>query len=706
MPSGRCPGAEQAGCIALQDGKFAAGARQPFASSAGEHCHGPSWHCFFNPLPQFQCGGSVRYSASVALAFLLICPIAFPSFNFLFMTNGTVPSDTGGYYSFSQPASLYLVGDRLYVADGGRGLVYALNASANLSRAKTIANPSSEAYLNNPMHMAFDAPSGILYIAGGSSGNILYYNGEGSTVDKWNAGSTNMQKAAGLAISNGLIYVTDAIRGQVVAISRATKSFSSTVVSPGGSDGQLSSPQDILFHDGKAYISDSGKGLVFVYDSNFTFLYTIGRGKGGVTLISPRGMDFYDNRLYVADASMASVIAFSPDGYPVDILNSSAAWGNLSYPEDVVAGNGILYVADTQNKLVKAFSINKTAGDSSVLAMIAGANASCASLLSMQSVAARLNVSSAPAAAQGAAIASAQQYYDDYAFSTASSLAQNAKSDCEAARSSLTQSVELRIKQIIQASQAAVAPYRQVSSTNASQVAQFDNKASASSSALASKNYAASSDLALALQPLANSIAAGSESKAAADEEKKQNQSTAFLASEITALTSQISRLQAKSDAYRQGINLSGSIDLVALAQKSAGSGDFAAANHSLDLARLEVASYEATLGASTQEIDAALTSLMISEIEFNASASRSMLFAPDLGKERALMAQAMETVYSSPSSAVQMASQAKAAAEAKSRDSQALSLAVISVAVVLFFIALISAGFLYHIMGKKKKGM
>ncbi len=655
---------------------------------------------------QFLCGVHMRYFASVALALLFLCPLAYPTFTFLYIANGSLPSDSDTYFAFSQPSSLYLVGDRLYVADGGKSKVYVLNASANLTRVKMISNPSSQSYLNNPMHMDFDYSTGILYIAGGSSGDLLYYDGQSSTVDKWNAGATNLQKAAGVAVTNDTMYVTDALRGQVIALSRTTKSFADTIIQSGSSDGQLTSPQDILFHGGKVYISDAAKGLIFVYDSNFTFQFTIGRGKGDVTLSSPRGMDFDDNRLYVADAGASRVVAFSLDGYPVDILNSSTAWGNLSYPEDVIVNNGVLYVADTQNQLVKAFSISKAAGDTSVLAMIAAANASCASLGALQSVAAKLNVSFTPDASSGADISSAQQYYDDYIFSTASSLAQNAKSSCESAQSALTQKVELKIKQLIQASQATVAPYRNASATNATLLVQFDNKATASSSALASKNYAASSDIALSLPPLANSIATGSESAAAANEEKKQNESTAILTSEITDLASQLASLQAQSDAYRQGINLSGSLDLVALARSSAEGGDFAAANHSLGLARLDITGYAARLAASAKEIDSAKSTLAVAEIDLNASATRSLLFTPDLAKERALMAQAEETVYSSPPSALQMAAQAKASAESKSRDSQALSLAVISVAVVLFFIAMIAAGFLFHLMRKKKQGL
>ena len=676
-----------------------------FASSAGKYCSGNRSNAFLICYRHLMTGVQMRFF-QVFVAILLAVSMSYSSFTFISMSNGTIASDSDDHYKFFQPASLHLVGNNLYVADGGKNSIYMLNTSANLSRVKTIGAPSSEAYLSNPVYMASDESSGIIYIAGGNSGNILYYDGQGSTVDKWNEGSTNIQKAAGLAISNNTLYVTDLLRGQVVALSRTTKAFSNVVIQSGGSDGQLSSPQDILLHDGKVYISDSGKGLVFVYNSNFTFLYTIGRGKGGVTLISPRGMDFDDNRLYVADSSLASVVAFSLDGYPLDVLNSSTMWGNLSYPEDVIVNNGTLYVADTQNKLVKAFSINKTGGDPAVLAMIADANASCNSLRSMQSVAKKLIVSFTPASASESAIASAQQYYNSYAFSSASSIAQNAKSECASAQSSLTQSVELKIKQIIQAAQALVAPYRNASTANASQVAQFDNKAVSASSALTSKNYAASADLALSLPLFADAISTGSNSKAAAEEEKKQNTSISFITSEITAITSQISRLQEKSDAYRQNINFSGSRSLLVLAQKSAADKDFASANHSLELVRLELTAYETALDASIKEIDTARSAISLAEIEFNASASRLVLFMPDLNKERALLAQAKETVYSSPPSAMQMASQAKVSAEAKSRDSQALSFAVISIVVVLVFIALIAVVFFIYILGKKKQGL
>ncbi|MFA6214598.1 MAG: NHL repeat-containing protein [Candidatus Micrarchaeia archaeon] len=644
----------------------------------------------------------MRYPASAPLALLLLCQLAFPSFTFLYASSGNLTTDTDTYYAFSQPSSLYLVGSRLYAADSGRGMIYALDTLSSLDRAKTIS--SADDYLNNPMHMDYDSPSGALYIAGGTTGNIIYYSGEGSSVDKWNPGTTNLQKASGIALSNDTVYIADGVRGQVVAYSRATKAYSRVVIQQGGSDGLLSSPNDILFHEGKLYVSDSSKGLVFVYDANFTFQYAIGRGKGGVNLVSPRGMDFDENRLYVADANAGQVVAFSLDGYPVDILNSSTEGGSLSYPEDVIADNGVLYVADTQNRQVKAFLINKTGGDPAVLAMIAEANATCAGMASIQSVASSLNVTFTPIA-YGASLSSAMQYYDAYAFSSASTIAGKAKADCADAQSSVSQGVELRIRQIVQSAQSQVAPYRNASATSASSLAQFDNKASAALFALTSKSYASAADIALSLPQLAGAIAAGSEEKAAQEEEKRQNQSSSLISAEITAVSSRLSRLQEKSDAYRQGINLSGSRDLIMLAQKNAQNGDFDSANRSLELALLEIATYETMVDASSKEIDAALSSLAIIEIEFNATASSPMLFAPDVSKERALLSQAKESVYSTPQAALQTAMQAKASAEAKSRDSQAISLAATGVIVVLALIGLIAAGFFIHIMGRKRKG-
>jgi DNA-binding beta-propeller fold protein YncE len=647
----------------------------------------------------------MRFAAAFA-ALLALCTLAFPSFTFLQMANGTGPSDTDEFFKFSQPTALYLVGDRLYVADSGRSMIYILNASANMTRTKYLTSPSLDAYLSNPMHMDYEGATGTLYVAGGTYGNILYYDGSSSRVEKWNLDFANVQKASGVAVTNDTIYLADAVRGQVIAFSRFTKKYSHIVLWPGGSDGMLSTPQDIVFHDGKYYVSDSGKGLIFVYDSNFTFLnLTIGRGKGDVALGSPRGMDFDGSRLYVADATAGRVVAFSPDGYPVDVLNASTPWGNLSYPDDVVVDNGILYVADTQNRAVKAFRVNITGGDPTVLAQISDANATCASLDAAQSVAKMLSVSYAPLE-YSAQLFSAQQYYNLYQFSYASSLAQVAKADCAAAQSSLLQSIDLKVKQLIQSSQAQVAPYRNSSSTSQQLLSQFDNKVAAANSALSSKKYSSAADLALSLPSLADSIASGSQAAAEAEAEKEQNRAAALINAEITALSGRLEQLQAKSDAYRQGINLSNSRSLLALASGQAGTGSFDSANRSLQLASLEITSYETSVGGSAKEIDSALANFAIIELEFNNSASQPVLFGPDLSSERALMAQAKDTIYANPPLALQIAGQAKSSAQAKSRDAQALSLAASSVCVVVFLIALIAVGFFMHLRGRKHKGL
>jgi len=647
----------------------------------------------------------MRYFA-VAAMLLLACSLAFPSFTFLYSANGSLPTDTDDYYKLSQPTGLYMVGSSLYLADSGRGMIFIMNSSANLSRTKVMASPDSEAYLTNPMHMQYESSTGMLYIAGGSTGNILYFDGEGSKVDKWNVGTTSQQKIAGLALTNDTIYVTDTTKGQVVAFSRTTKSYSKIMLQPGGSDGQLSAPQDILLHNGRFYISDSVKGLIFVYDSSFKFLnITFGRGKGGLNLGSPRGMDFDDNRIYVADATRNAIVAFSLDGYPVDVLNASTANGSLAYPEDVIVDNGKLYVADTGNRLIKVFAITKDPGDPTVLAMITGANTTCAGMVSTQAVASKLNISISQVA-YSQDLADAQGYYDGYQFSYASSLAQKAKSACASAQSSLTQSMDLRIKQLVQSSQAVVSPYRNISTTSASQLVQFDNKVAAVNSALGAKSYSSAADVALTLPSLAKAIATGSDAKADIEDEKRQNQSLAGVGAEITALSGRLSRLQEKSDLYRQGVNLSGSLELLVLAQEQADAGDFTAANRSIQLAAVEITTYETSISEAARGIDDALSRFAIVEFEFNTIASQPMLLGPDLSGEKKTMAQAKETIYSSPELAMQMAAQAKTSANVKSRDSQALSLAVMGVAVMLFFIALIAFGFLWHINSRRHKGL
>ena len=286
----------------------------------------------------------MRYFAILLLALLLVA-MPFASFTYLYSMNGSGSTDYGTSYQFQEPSGLLAENGVLFVTDMGHDSLYAINDTVpagdingtqlvnGTPRLYFVSKYGSSAsnFLTDPMHMAYDG--GLLYIADGASGSIFTYTGRGPQVSKWNSGS-DLQTASGVALDSQYMYIADSTKQQLVAYSLATKSYSSTAISAGLSDGQLSAPADVKIYDGEFFISDSGKGLIFVYGQNFTYLQAIGRN-----ISSPQGMQIYGGRIFIADASRQAVYVFSMDGYLVDTLNSSDG-ANFSRPADVAIDNG------------------------------------------------------------------------------------------------------------------------------------------------------------------------------------------------------------------------------------------------------------------------------------------------------------------------------------------------------------------------------
>lgn len=650
--------------------------------------------------------------SAILLVALLLAAAPFAGFTYLYSFNGSKTVDPDDSYRFSQPTGVYVADGKLYVADSGRGALYVIDANVQGSalngthlingtqRIRIVSSSDNSGYLANPMHMTYG--NGLLYIAGGITGNVLTYMGTGSQVEKWNTGS-NIEKASGMALGSGSMYISDMNKMQLLIYSNTTHAYSSIAVADGLSDGQLASPADVEFYNGKFFISDSEKNVIFAYDSNLTFLYSIGRNE--ITLGSPRGMQIYNNRIYVADSSASRVVVFSMDGFVIDVLDSSMAGGNLSRPEDVAISDGRLYVADTGNKLVRVFAINETsAGDDEVLLLLSEANGSLANLTSLQSAAQSLGISYQTSTLQSDLL-SAQEYYNDSVYSAAATLAQTIINSAASQSAMLSQQVDTSVKQLVQSSQAKVLPYRSTGLDAAltSQLAGFDADVANVQSKLSAKSYPAAAAGALLLPAKANSFVSavvGNATQAQAEEEQASENA---LLSQISGLVSRASRLKADAAAYRQGMDLSNAESLIAAAQNYTGAGEFDSANHSLSLAAYDISAHEVSLLAITVQIDAALANISVAEFEFNTTVSKPSLIAPDVSSERKLLADAKDAAYQNPQLAMAMAEQASGAAAAKAAESQKISLAaasLISMMVVVGFLAVI----LYvHLRGRKK---
>ena len=637
---------------------------------------------------------------------MLLASAAFADFTYVTSINGSVSTDYTNAFLFTQPTGLLCANGMLYVADSGKAFVSIYDATdANYSRIRSGIGlgSSSVTGLSNPIRMAYD--NGTLYIVDKSSGSIKTYLGVGLQVSDWNTAST-LSLPSGLVIGTDTFYISDAGKKQVFAYSRQSKSYSGVVIGAGGSDGQLSSPQDIQFYKGRYYVSDSGKALVFVYDSNFTYLSAIGRGLGGVTLRSPQGIALANDRLFVADMSANSVVEFTLDGYPVAVLNSSVQDANLSDPQDVAVSGNTLYVADTLNRLVKVFTINETSGNNSVQQLLASANYSVQQLAQVKSAALKLNITP-DADTFDAGLLQAQSDYSHLLYSSASLDAQKIISSVPPVQANLSQRVAIAAKQLAASASGKVAPYRSQASGNASAlIAAFDAKITDMGSKLSGGLYTQAVDISLSLSSDADAIIDATVGASAKAEQARKGALSAQVGLQVGSAASLLSQLERTAAAYRQGVNTSSYHSRLDSANASLSQEDYAGANATANSLIADISAQEAYLQQVANVTDAAIANISASELQFNATAAKPLLVPANLAPERAQFASAYDQAYVNPSLAIVMAQQASLSAEAKVSDAQSLSVAVAAVLVMFGLIIFIGVVFALHLRSRRKRGL
>ena len=637
---------------------------------------------------------------SVLFALLLLSSAQFASFNYAGFINGTKNSDNSDFYKFGQPTGLLYVDGTLYVAESGKNAVYIYDAES-LARTKVLIGEGGVGPVQNPLRMAYEA--GTLYIADGISASIRTYTGDGFNVQKWTEGS-NLLKPTGIALDSEHMYIADTGKQQVFIYSRSTKAYEKVGIDKGPSDGQLDSPADIAIYGGNFYVSDSAKNVIFVYDQNFSLLSTIGRGRGGVSLLSPHGFQVDSDRIYVADSGNNRVVVFSLDGYPLEILDKLTPEGNFSSPQDVAVQGSTLYVADGDAKLVKIFSINYTVKNDSVLQAISAANVSVQHLLELQEVAFRLNLTFESTAAQQDMFMALSDY-QNYLFSSSSALAEKALRESDAAQEVLQQDISIKVLQTVKEQGERVEPYRSQQVLGLKEkLAQFDNRVEDAKNKLAAKSYSPAVDAALSLSGLADSIGELVTGKKAEAETQQKNAAFSSFSADYAELLSELGAVRAKAEKYQQQVNLSSSESYLNQSLAQAADGDYIGANYSLALARLEITSTDSSLEALGTGIEAALANISSFDARLQQLSSKPSLVPADLAPELLLMSQSRQSAYTNPELAVESARQALSSAEVKVRDAQAVSMAAAAIIVIVFLIGVVAISFFLHLRRRRSR--
>ena len=220
----------------------------------------------------------------------------------------------------------------------------------------TIANPRNTPYTSIsaqypfgtsylPIDVAVTA-DGNLAVAEYSSADyyssyVTLYSVTGQSVYTFGShGSSDQQfnKPSAVAITGDLLYVCDTGNSRVQKLSISRRSFISNFGTSG--QGQLSNPRGICTDpDGKVYVADSSKQLIYVFNGDGSFAYSFPCQQ------NPWGMAFdHQGRLHVATNGSNCIKVFTPQGKQV----TSYGTGTLSTPAGIaIDGAGYIVIRES-----------------------------------------------------------------------------------------------------------------------------------------------------------------------------------------------------------------------------------------------------------------------------------------------------------------------------------------------------------------------
>jgi sugar lactone lactonase YvrE len=303
--------------------------------------------------------------------------------------------------SFSDPFGIAV--DRrgnVIVADGGQS--NRIRRVTVEGKVETIAGSSEGFADGNALQAQFNTPSGIaidpkgnIVIADTSNNRVRKLSKDGATVSTIAgtgvAGFTDGPASAaqfdgpiGVAVDRrGNLFIADAYNDSIRKLT--TDGVVTTVAgngSPGYSDGQVGvamfdTPCGIAVdRDGNLFIADTGNRAIRKINTKGEVSTIAGRSDGSqgreVTLNRPVGIAVTgDGFLFVTDDESGRIIRIAPDleiktyaGGLAGFANGAGALARFNGPSSVaVDRHGVLYVADSQNYLIREIVPGLTAPD-------------------------------------------------------------------------------------------------------------------------------------------------------------------------------------------------------------------------------------------------------------------------------------------------------------------------------------------------------
>jgi len=263
--------------------------------------------------------------------------------------------------NFNRPHDVAITEDgaNLYVADLGNNRIQILDPG-NFRVLGTFGVGDLAA----PHDVAFDAKGRVMVADTGNDRIAVYnvkvfkYETKATLVESWD-GDGAMGAPEGVAAgSNGVVYVTNAGFGTVLALRDGA------VIASAGDTGppetHLSRPHDVhVSPDGHVYVVDSGNHRIMIYDADLALVGELSQADYGFN--EPKYMTFADDgRLLVADQFNDRILILNQRHEVIGQIGTDERGDGLNQlhkPEGVDIAGRYVWVADTYNNRIQLYRI-------------------------------------------------------------------------------------------------------------------------------------------------------------------------------------------------------------------------------------------------------------------------------------------------------------------------------------------------------------
>lgn len=595
------------------------------------------------------------------LVILLSIAFAFGAFTYNRTVDGRGAAGTEAN-RFQEPSSVAYDKGLLYVADSFTDYVFVLN---NSEIVKSIGGPGLNFdNLNRPRAIFVD--NGEVFIADTNSGHGKIYRKTSSNLVAIGLQyGTEVTLPRGIAADNDTVYLVDSGLGMVKMYDRETLQAKDQWGEKGIGDNMLSNPGNIFLTDDKIYIADTDNNRIQVYTKNFTYLSSIGRGRGGITLSKPESVFVTNDRVYVTDTLNSRIVVFSLAGDPLETFGSEGTGQNeFSSPRSVFVADDKMYVADFGNQRVQIFSINDSA-DAEIENALASASSRVQLYEQLAAAGAKIDINGASDC--GTTLDLAQQSISDHRIIDAQTQIAQAESEANASIGAIESALDFRLRSMTSVSRERLGELPEsVGSDDRIRVGDMISQAEQD---IDKKDYPAAVDLMLSIESELSRLGAAPVSDQTEQTNVSVNTSTidraALAESRMQKVTEQVRAVEALAMNYNISVDSAGVDALLTSARGKLVNNDNEGALATVAEAETEANALISSVENKLANIEKARVAIADSESQIKRveSSYSNSIIKPNLAEAEKSLADAKATEYSDPETSLSLANSAKESA-------------------------------------------